>query len=66
MGMAISVPRLTVADLEQFPNDGNRYELLDGLLLVTPQARQAHQRIAGRLHAALTSSVGRCRRPTSS
>jgi Uma2 family endonuclease len=66
MGMAISVPRLTVADLEQFPNDGNRYELLDGLLLVTPQARQAHQRFAGRLYAALTSSVGRCRRPTSS
>ena len=36
MGMAVSVPRYTVDDLEHFPDDGNRYELLDGLLLVTP------------------------------
>jgi Uma2 family endonuclease len=57
MGMAISVPRFTVADLEQFPDDGNRYELLDGVLLVTPQARQAHQRIAGRLYAALWNAL---------
>ena len=36
MAMAISIPRYTIADLERFPNDGNRYELLDGVLLVTP------------------------------
>jgi hypothetical protein len=28
--MAISIPRYTLADLERFPDDGNRYELLDG------------------------------------
>ena len=30
MAMAISVPLYTVDDLEHFPDDGNRYELLDG------------------------------------
>jgi hypothetical protein len=34
--MAVSVPRYTVNDLELFPDDGDRYELLDGILLVTP------------------------------
>ena len=38
MAMAISVPLYTVDDLEHFPDDGNRYELLDRVLLVTPQA----------------------------
>lgn len=36
MGMAISVPRYTIDDLERFPDDGNRYEVLDGFLMVTP------------------------------
>jgi hypothetical protein len=26
----------TVDDLENFPDDGNRYELIDGILLVSP------------------------------
>jgi hypothetical protein len=34
--MPVSVPRYTVDDLDAFPDDGNRYELLDGVLLVTP------------------------------
>ena len=49
MGMALTIPRYTVADLEEFPNDGNRYELLDGILLVTPMAAALHQEIAARL-----------------
>src|SRR5690349_3844784 len=53
MGMAISVPRYTVDDLEQFPNDGNRYELLDGMLIVTPAPRLVHQIVASRLLQAL-------------
>jgi hypothetical protein len=35
MRMAIAIPRYTIEDLESFPDDGNRYELLDGMLLVT-------------------------------
>jgi Uma2 family endonuclease len=36
-------------DLARFPNDGNRYEVLDGELLVTPQANPDHQVVAARL-----------------
>jgi Uma2 family endonuclease len=39
--------------LARLPDDGNRYEVLDGALLVTPQARFGHQNIAFRLAAAL-------------
>ena len=57
MGMAIIAPRYTVADLDEFPNDGNRYELLDGQLLVTPSPVNAHQIIANRLQVALSLAV---------
>jgi len=49
VGMSLAAPRYTVHDLEQFPNDGNRYELLGGVLLVTPGPRPAHQEVAFRL-----------------
>ncbi len=39
----------TVADLEAIPDDGNRYEILHGELLVTPLPSTGHQRIAMRL-----------------
>src|SRR5947209_3443906 len=57
MAMAISVPLYTVDDLEHFPDDGNRYELLDGVLLVTPQAAAAHQVIASRIQVKLANSL---------
>ena len=47
--MALTIPHYTVADLEHFPDDGNRYELLDGVLLVTPAPHAAHQLLAMRL-----------------
>ena len=59
MGMAlVTVPRYTVDDLERFPEDGNRYELLDGVLLVTPFPAAVHQIAAGRISARLSSGVG--------
>ena len=57
MGMAISVPTYTVDDLDKFPNDGNRYELLDGMLLVTPASSAAHQIIGSRLQFRLSAAV---------
>jgi Uma2 family endonuclease len=58
MYMAVSIPRYTIADLENFPEDGNRYELLDGMLLVTPQANLRHQTVASLLMFELAKHVG--------
>ncbi len=49
MAMPISVPSYTVDDLEHFPEDGNRYELLDGVLLVSPAPEVPHQVVTARL-----------------
>ena len=57
MAMAIMVPHYTVDDLENFPHDGNRYELLDGVLLVTPGPALWHQVIASRLQGRLTEAL---------
>jgi Uma2 family endonuclease len=35
---------LTWADLEMMPDDGHRYELIDGVLIVSPAPRPSHQR----------------------
>lgn len=48
-----SVPLYTVDDLDEFPRDGNRYELLDGVLLVTPAPSMSHQMVASRLQVRL-------------
>jgi Uma2 family endonuclease len=57
MAMAVSVPRYTIADLQRFPNDGNRYELLDGVLIVTPSPANAHQIIVSRLQLKLMQAA---------
>src|SRR4051812_24377225 len=57
MAMAISVPRYTVDDLERFPDDGNRYELLEGMLLVTPAPRAVHQVVAARIQSRLAAAL---------
>ena len=44
---------LTRADLEAMPDDGHRYELIDGVLIVSPAPRIRHHRVAGRLYKAL-------------
>ncbi len=40
-------------DLDQLPDDGNRYELLEGLLLVSPSPTERHQRMLMPLAVAL-------------
>ena len=57
MAMAITVPLYTVEDLERFPDDGNRYELLDGVLLVTPHAAAGHQVVANRIQFEVSASL---------
>lgn len=45
--------RLTYADFLQFPDDGLRHELIDGVHYVTPSPVTRHQVLVGRLHFAL-------------
>src|SRR5690242_1329253 len=46
-------PRISFADLQRMPDDGNRYELYDGELWVVPSPLPIHQIVAARLYAAL-------------
>ena len=57
MGMAATIPYYTVDDLAHFPDDGNRYELLDGVLLVTPAPGTRHELIVSRLNGILIPAV---------
>ncbi len=41
------------SDLELLPEDGKRYEIIDGELLVTHAPHWGHQRVCGRLFSAL-------------
>src|SRR5205823_3389599 len=58
MLMVLPVPRFTIDMLDDFPDDGNRYELLEGILLVTPAPAWDHQVIATRLAVMLANAVG--------
>ena len=44
---------LTIEDFESFPDDGNRYEIIGGLLSVSPSPTLEHQRIVGRIFTTL-------------
>ena len=49
--------KFSYEDLQHFPNDGNRYEIVDGELFVTPSPIPLHQRIIGNLFARLWEHV---------
>ncbi len=51
-GRVTTLPRgrpLSRRDLETMPEDGHRYELIDGSLVVSPAPTWRHQRVVGRL-----------------
>ena len=48
---------LTADDLAVVPDDGHRYELVDGTLIVTPAPSTRHQRAVARLLKALLDAV---------
>jgi Uma2 family endonuclease len=45
--------RWTITDLEGFPDNGNRYEIIDGELFVTRAPHLDHQDVAGGIYAEL-------------
>lgn len=44
---------ITHAEWEALPDDGQRHEVIDGMLLVSPSPSLAHQRVLGALYRAL-------------
>ena len=46
----------TREERDQLPDDGNRYELIDGALVVTPSPKLPHQRGVGRLYSLLAAA----------
>jgi Uma2 family endonuclease len=60
MAMPAGPSLWTVAMLDELPDDGNRYEIIDGELFVTPSPSNAHQLVVGALHARLRAYL----RPT--
>jgi Uma2 family endonuclease len=46
----------TVADLETMPDDGRRYELIDGTLIASPIPDLPHQTVVGQLSIALDAA----------
>jgi len=60
MGNMTALPRsrpLTTADLAAMPDDGHRYELVDGALVVTPAPSVDHQRVVAALFRILVSAA---------
>jgi Uma2 family endonuclease len=59
MGMPAHHTAWTAEKALALPNDGNRYEVLDGELFVSPAPRPVHQRAVARLWATLDEYCGK-------
>lgn len=57
MLMAQAAGAWTLADLDRLPDDGNRYEVIDGELFVTPAPSPVHEELAAALHELLLPYV---------
>jgi len=53
MAMPVAKHRFTADEIRAFPDDGNRYEVVHGELLVTPAPSGRHQRVVTRLNRIL-------------
>lgn len=58
MGMPQAAPEWTAAMVRDLPDDGRRYETVDGELLVTPGPSWLHQDAVGALYRRLASYLG--------
>lgn len=59
MGMPAIAKIWNADDLQQMPDDGKRYEVIDGELFVNPSPNFLHQRAATRLAVLLTNYLDR-------
>ncbi len=57
MHMATATKRWTLEELHSLPDDGNKYELINGELLVTPPPTDDHETIISRLSRILDTYV---------
>ena len=53
MGMPAIMQEWTVEMLDALPDDGQRYEIIDGVLFVTPGPGEMHQDVVGELYGLL-------------
>lgn len=53
MTLAETSVALTIDDLEAMPDDGRRYELIGGAIVMTPSPGPVHQRVSSRLQRLL-------------
>src|SRR3569623_1454169 len=57
MFMVATVKRWTLEEVHSLPEDGNKYELVRGELIVTPPPNEDHETIAARLSRVLDPYV---------
>ena len=60
MGMPANAPSWTAELVRALPDDGRRYELVSGVLVVTPAPRGSHQDVVGALYLALVPYLRSC------